>query len=132
MIKIHMKVGSVHAALLSIVVIVFPASADPEAAKAELHARLEREFTDFCKTVHKSVPTVAVSTSEIASSGSSGYPDLVFKYKNVGCEGVENAALQQGGYCGLSMDGMVCAVKTFAYTDGRYEEISMDLQGVFE
>lgn len=132
MTKLYRKAGSVHAALFSIVVIVFPASADQEAARAELHARLEREITDFCRTVHKSVPSVAVSTIETASAGSSGYPDLVFKYKNVGCEGVETAALQQGGYCGLSMDGMVCAVKTFAYTDGRYEEISMDVQGVIE
>lgn len=109
------------------------ASADPAAAKAELHQRLEQEIAEFCRTVHQSMPSIPItSIIEEHTADTGDYPNLVFEYKRIGCHGEDMPALQQCGFCGLARDGMACAVKTFAYRDGRYEEVADEMRGIFE
>ena len=120
------------AAIWNMDAIVSSSFASPASAKAELHSRLEGKIADFCKNVHNSVPSIPVSTIVTTAGGAGDYPNLLFKYKYIGCKGVDKPALKQGGFCGLTMNGMVCAVKTFSYRDGNYVEISQDLEGIFE
>jgi hypothetical protein len=49
-------------------------------------------------------------------------PDLVVSFRGIQCAGVDNAPLKQGGFCGLTRDGMKCHVEVYGYKDGEYTE----------
>lgn len=98
----------------------------------DLRAQLEQQIAEFCRDVHKAAPLILPEFIEERSSTNSGRPDLTFEYKNIRCEGVERPALKQCGFCGLTMEGMVCKVVTFTWRDGQYVEASSRIEPIFQ
>jgi len=93
-----------------------------DTARQALQAQIEAEAREFCRTVHHTSGSLGPSAIKPAAGSSSRHPDLIVRYAGIRCAGVESPAMAQGGYCGLTMEGMKCEAKLFKYRDGRYTE----------
>lgn len=93
-----------------------------ENARERLTDKIESEAKKFCLSTHGSSGSLSPRAIKTAPGSSSTHPDLIVDYRGISCAGVENAPLLQGGFCGLTMEGMKCQVKVFKYQTGSYVE----------
>lgn len=89
---------------------------------ALLKSQIEDEAKKFCRSVHGTNGSLLPSAIKSAANSNAKHPDMIVNYRGIQCSGVENAPLLQGGFCGLTMDGMKCQVKVFKYRAGKYVE----------
>ena len=93
-----------------------------EDARERLTDKIESEAKEFCRSTHGTSGSLSPRAIKTAPGSSSTHPDLIVDYRGISCEGVKNAPLLQGGFCGLTMEGMKCQVKVFKYRKGNYVE----------
>lgn len=99
-----------------------------ESAQDRLTAMIEAEVQEFCQSVHGTSGSLSREAIQTAPRSGSGPPHILVDHRGFQCAGIENASLLQGGFCGLTMDGMKCLVKVFEYRKSRYVETTSYLR----
>lgn len=93
-----------------------------ETARDRLVERIEKTADRFCKTHNTSGSLHEAAIKVVPDSGADN-PNLLVRYYYIQCAGVDKAPMQQGGFCGLTMEGMKCQVEEYAYRNGDYVKV---------
>ena len=93
-----------------------------EAARDRLVEKIEKTADQFCQAHHTNGSLHEAAIKVVPGSGADN-PNLLVRYYYIQCAGVDKAPMQQGGFCGLTMEGMKCQVEEYAYRNGDYVKV---------
>lgn len=121
-----MRVRSYMATILFGVPLV---AAGDDSAMDRLVAEMEKTADDFCSSHNTSG---SLHEAAVVPVSDSDKPNLLVRYYYIVCDGVDKAPMKQGGFCGLTTEGIKCKVEEYEYRDGEYRLVKSSMQSPLE